>query len=115
MIIHFKLLIAIAILACILTTSCSILERVVYNPNINQGNHLSAYNISKIKNGMTQEQIIYILGTPMLKEPFGKQIWYYIFRQQLSYKKIKQQTLIITFDINGICVNINNKISLLAI
>ncbi|MGP1947577.1 MAG: hypothetical protein ACTS85_04500, partial [Arsenophonus sp. NC-PG7-MAG3] len=26
---------------------------------------------------------------PMLKEPFGQQVWYYIFRQQFKYNKVK--------------------------
>ncbi|MFP3029062.1 MAG: outer membrane protein assembly factor BamE [Arsenophonus sp.] len=107
---HSKLLIA-AMFIVVLIAGCSMAERFIYRPNINQGNYLYASDIAKIQKGMTQQQIIYILGTPMLKEPFGQKVWYYIFRQQLKHKKIKQQTLLLIFDRNGILIDI--KISII--
>ncbi|MGP1923962.1 MAG: outer membrane protein assembly factor BamE [Arsenophonus sp. NEOnobi-MAG3] len=104
-----KLLIA-GISIIVLIAGCSIAERFVYRPDINQGNYLSASDIEKIQKGMTQQQVAYTLGTPMLKEPFGEQVWYYIFRQQLKHEKVKQQTLTLTFDRNGILIDI--KISI---
>ncbi|MGP1931194.1 MAG: outer membrane protein assembly factor BamE [Arsenophonus sp. ET-DL12-MAG3] len=103
---YYKFLIFVIIFFVILTMSCSILERFVYHPNINQGNYLSTTDIKKIKKGMTQNEIIYILGTPMIKEPFGQKVWHYVFRQQFSYKKIKQKTLTLFFDSNNVCIDI---------
>ncbi|MGP1956537.1 MAG: outer membrane protein assembly factor BamE [Arsenophonus sp. NC-PE1-MAG3] len=108
---RFKLLI-IAMSVLVLITGCSMAERFVYRPDINQGNYLSASDVAKIKKGMTQQQVAYTLGTPMLKEPFGQQVWYYIFRQQPKHKKVKQQTLTLIFDPNGILVVIKNNDSL---
>ncbi|QGX88769.1 outer membrane protein assembly factor BamE [Escherichia coli] len=45
-----------------LTAGCSTLERVVYRPDINQGNYLTANDVSKIRVGMTQQQVAYALG-----------------------------------------------------
>ncbi|MGP1939012.1 MAG: outer membrane protein assembly factor BamE [Arsenophonus sp. ET-DL9-MAG3] len=101
-----KFLIFVIMFFIVLTTSCSILERFVYHPNINQGNYFSVTDVEKIKKGMTQHQIIYILGTPMIKEPFGQKVWYYVFRQQFNHEKIKQKTLTLTFDSNGVCIDI---------
>ncbi|MGP1959250.1 MAG: outer membrane protein assembly factor BamE [Arsenophonus sp. NC-CH8-MAG3] len=110
---RFKLLI-VAISVVIFITGCSMVERFIYHPDINQGNYLSSNDVAKIKKGMTQQQVAYTLGTPMLKELFGQQVWYYIFRQQLKYKKVKQQTLTLIFDPNGILVVIKNNDSLAA-
>ncbi|MFP3014599.1 MAG: outer membrane protein assembly factor BamE [Arsenophonus sp.] len=104
-----KLLIAITVIIATLTTSCSIAEKLIYNPNINQGNYLSSNDLIKIKKGMTEEQVIYLLGTPMLKELFGEKIWYYVFRQQLGREKINQHTLKLTFNNNGILIDIKNN------
>ncbi|MGP1955038.1 MAG: outer membrane protein assembly factor BamE [Arsenophonus sp. NC-TX2-MAG3] len=108
-----KLLI-VAMSVVVLIAGCSMTERFIYRPVINQGNYLSAADIAKIKKGMTQQQVAYILGTPTLKELFGQQIWYYIFRQELKYKKVKQQTLTLIFNSNGILVVIKNNDSLAA-
>jgi len=91
-----------------LITGCSTVEKVVFQPNINQGNYLSNTDIEKIYKGMTQQQVVYILGTPMLKDPFGTKTWFYIYRQQLENRKIIQQTLVLVFDINQKLVNIKN-------
>ncbi|MGP1928762.1 MAG: outer membrane protein assembly factor BamE [Arsenophonus sp. NC-WZS1-MAG3] len=103
-----KLLI-VAMSIIVLIAGCSMTERFIYRPDINQGNYLSACDVGKIKKGMTQQQVAYTLGTPMLKELFGQQVWYYIFRQELKYKKVKQQTLTLIFDSNGILVVIKNN------
>lgn len=109
-----KLLIAAAMSVVVLTAGCSIAERLVYRPDINQGNYLSASDVAKIQKGMTQQQVAYTLGTPMLKEPFGQQVCYYIFRQHPGHEKVKQQTLTLTFDRNGILVDIKNNDTLAA-
>ncbi len=37
---------------------------VVYRPDINQGNYLTPNDVSKIRVGMTQQQVAYALGNP---------------------------------------------------
>ncbi len=104
-----KTLTAAAVVMLMMTAGCSTLERVVYRPDINQGNYLVANDVAKIHNGMTQQQVAYILGTPMMRNPFGSNVWYYVFRQELGHESVKQQTLTLTFDGNGILTNIDNK------
>lgn len=104
-----KTLTAAAVVLLMTTAGCSTLERVVYRPDINQGNYLVANDVSKIHQGMTQQQVAYTLGTPMMRDPFGSNTWYYVFRQQPGHEKVKQQTLTLTFDSNGVLTNIENK------
>lgn len=106
---RYKLLIFTIMFLMILTSGCFIPERFVYHPEINQGNYFSNNDFEKIKKGMTQQEVISILGTPMLKELFGQNIWYYIFRQQPSHGEVKQKTLILIFDHNNFLIDIKNN------
>ncbi|WP_392433687.1 outer membrane protein assembly factor BamE [Yersinia sp. HM-2024] len=103
-----KMLTAAAVMLAILTAGCSTLEKVVYRPDINQGNYLSPNDASKIHKGMTQQQVAYTLGTPMLQDPFGTKTWFYVFRQQPGHEKVTQQTLTLTFDSSGVLTDIKN-------
>ncbi|MEG0280743.1 MAG: outer membrane protein assembly factor BamE [Morganella sp. (in: enterobacteria)] len=103
-----KLLIAATTSLLLLTAGCSTLERVVYRPDINQGNYLTPADVAKIQTGMTQQQVAYTLGTPMLRDPFGTQTWYYVFRREPGHQKVKQETLTLSFDAAGKLTEIKN-------
>ncbi|WP_237386100.1 outer membrane protein assembly factor BamE [Xenorhabdus sp. Sc-CR9] len=107
-----KLLTAATVSLVMLTAGCSMFERIVYRPDINQGNYLTPAAVSKIQKGMTQQQVAYTLGTPMLTDPFGSQTWYYVFRQQPGHEKVSQETLTLSFDNSGILTDIKNEKSL---
>ena len=109
-----KMLTAAAAVLLMLTAGCSTLERVVYRPDINQGNYLAPTDVAKIRVGMTQQQVAYTLGTPMMTDPFGTNTWFYVFRQQPGHEKVTQQTLTLTFNSSGVLTNIDNKPALTA-
>ncbi|VXC97608.1 small membrane lipoprotein [Enterobacterales bacterium 8AC] len=109
-----KTLTAAAVVLVMLTAGCSTFEKVVYRPDINQGNYLTPTDVAKVHKGMTQQQVAYTLGTPMMQDPFGSQTWFYVFRQQPGHEKITQQTLTLTFDSAGVLTNIQNKTALTA-
>ncbi|WP_337064406.1 outer membrane protein assembly factor BamE [Serratia marcescens] len=104
-----KTLTAAAVVLVMLTAGCSTFEKVVYRPDINQGNYLTSTDVAKIQKGMTQQQVAYTLGTPMLQDPFGTQTWFYVFRQQPGHEDITQQTLTLSFDSAGVLTDIQNK------
>ena len=93
-----------------LTAGCSsTFERIVYRPDINQGNYLTTHQVSQIHQGMTQEQVQFILGTPMLRDSFGSNTWFYVFRQQPSRGATTQENLILTFDSSAKLVDIKHQ------
>ncbi|CAM3943704.1 outer membrane protein assembly factor BamE [Serratia silvae] len=104
-----KMLTAAAVVLVMLTAGCSTFEKVVYRPDINQGNYLTPTDVAKIHKGMTQQQVAYTLGTPMMQDPFGTQTWFYVFRQEPGHEKITQQTLTLTFDSAGVLTDLQNK------
>ncbi|MDQ2822792.1 MAG: outer membrane protein assembly factor BamE [Pseudomonadota bacterium] len=50
-----------------------------YRPDIQQGNFVSEEMIQQVKVGQTREQIMFILGTPLLQDVFHKDRWDYPF------------------------------------
>jgi outer membrane protein assembly factor BamE len=59
----------------------------VYRPNIQQGNLLKTEDIDQVTAGMTRSQVRYLLGTPMLADPFDPQRWDYIYTLQRGREK----------------------------
>jgi outer membrane protein assembly factor BamE len=61
------LLVAVAIAGC------------VHRPYIQQGNYLETGDVDQVTTGMTRSQVRYLLGTPMISDPFTAQRWDYIY------------------------------------
>lgn len=53
-----------------------------YRPDIQQGNFISQEMVAQLKEGMTQDQVIFLLGTPLLTDMFHADRWDYPFRMQ---------------------------------
>ncbi|MFB6421672.1 MAG: outer membrane protein assembly factor BamE [Candidatus Malihini olakiniferum] len=107
---HHKMLIFITVVfVIVLTSGCSILNKLVYRLDINQGNYLAPEDVAKIHTGMTKQQVSYILGSPMMQDSFGSDTWFYIFRQQSGHKTVEQQTLTMTFSKDGALTNMKNQ------
>ncbi len=51
----------------------------VYRPDIKQGNFLKSSMIAQVKPGMTEAQVTYVLGTPMVQDPFHPDRWDYVY------------------------------------
>ena len=105
-----KTLTAAAAVLLMLTAGCSTLERVVYRPDINQGNYLTANDV--YQNTCWHDdnnKFAYALGTPLMSDPFGTNTWFYVFRQQPGHEGVTQQTLTLTFNSSGVLTNIDNK------
>ena len=58
------------------------LSACVYRPTIQQGNLLQLDEIEQVKVGMTRSQVRYILGTPMVSDPFQPDRWDYVYTLQ---------------------------------
>ena len=51
----------------------------VYRVNIPQGNYLEAKMLEQVQIGMTRSQVRYVLGTPMISDPFHPDQWDYLY------------------------------------
>jgi outer membrane protein assembly factor BamE (lipoprotein component of BamABCDE complex) len=50
-----------------------------YKPDVQQGNTFEEKQLSQLKIGMTPQQVNFIMGTALLKDPFHKNRWDYIY------------------------------------
>jgi outer membrane protein assembly factor BamE len=80
------LIIAIALVSLLATSSC------VYRQNIAQGNLIEQEDLDQAELGMTRNQIRFLLGTPMIDDPFHKDRWDYVYylklgRQDATFKR----------------------------
>jgi len=66
--------------------------------DIQQGNKVTPENFAKLKLGMSRNQVIFVLGSPLLKDPFHEGRWDYIFYLKPGNKDIKQSRLTLYFD-----------------
>lgn len=51
-----------------------------YRPDIQQGNFVSKEMVAQLKEGMTPDQVRFVLGTPLLNDIFHASRWDYPFR-----------------------------------
>ena len=72
---HKKYLLIITLLTLTIT-SC------VYRPDLQQGNLLKLENIDRVEIGMTKSQIRYLLGGPVVGNPYQTDRWDYIYLYQ---------------------------------
>jgi len=59
--------------AAVASTGC------VYRLNIQQGNLVKVEDVDQVSAGMTRSQVRYLLGTPMVSDPFHPDRWDYVF------------------------------------
>jgi outer membrane protein assembly factor BamE len=79
-----KLLIPISIFASLFLGACSgdpVVNRLpwVYRIDIQQGNVINQDMVSQLRLGMTRRQVQFLLGAPMLTDPFHANRWDYFY------------------------------------
>jgi outer membrane protein assembly factor BamE len=69
-----------------------------YKMDIRQGNFVSFDMRQKLKLGMTKAQVRYVMGTPMINDPFHDNRWDYVYRLQHDRKVTEKQNLTLYFE-----------------
>ncbi|MDG2953805.1 outer membrane protein assembly factor BamE [Bisgaard Taxon 10/6] len=100
-------LILTALCMSFVVSACSTVEKVVYRIDVPQGNYLEKSTVDKLQVGMTREQVKYLLGSPVLQDPFSTQTWYYVYLQQKAYEAPQQHTLTVNFNQAGNVTDFN--------
>jgi outer membrane protein assembly factor BamE len=68
-----------------------------YKPDVQQGNTFEEAQVAQLKPGMTQQQVNFILGTALLKDPFHKDRWDYVYTYAKGYNKAERRLLTLYF------------------
>lgn len=72
---------SVTLLALAMVAGC------VYQANLSQGNLLKQEDLDQIETGMTQNQVRFLLGTPMIDDPFHHDRWDYVYFLRIGRKK----------------------------
>lgn len=67
---------------------------------IQQGNVITPEQVAQLKEGMTRDQVRFLLGTPLLTDVFHTNRWDYLFRLKKSDGTLENSKLTIFFDDN---------------
>jgi outer membrane protein assembly factor BamE len=66
--------------------------------DIQQGNAITQDMLDKLKPGMTPSQVRFILGTPLVVDPFHKNRWDYVYRHERGGKMTEQRRITVIFE-----------------
>ncbi|MCA1772626.1 MAG: outer membrane protein assembly factor BamE [Halomonas sp.] len=81
----------------------------VYKRDIPQGNLVTEEMVDQLQPGMTQEQVTYVMGRPLLEAPFDAREWDYVFRLDKAYSGVEQRRVTLTFDDQGRLADIDQE------
>jgi outer membrane protein assembly factor BamE len=69
-----------------------------YKIDIQQGNFVSQEMIGKLKPGMTRSQVRFVLGTPLVVDPFRNDRWDYVYVYQKGGEVSEQRRISVIFE-----------------
>jgi outer membrane protein assembly factor BamE len=72
-----------------------------YRPDIQQGNFVSQEMLAQLKAGMSKDQVKFLLGTPLMADPFHAQRWDYPFRLAKGNGELTTSVVVVYFDKEG--------------
>ncbi len=87
------ILINLLITSLFLLSSCSL-----YRVDVRQGNELEDDAVAKLKVGMNKKQVTFLMGNPLLTDPFHKDRWDYLHTNREGFSKTKRRLLTLYFE-----------------
>ena len=78
-------ILTIIVVPLIIISGCSTIASdvpFVYEIDIDQGNVVDQDMVNQLRPEMTKRQVIYIMGSPLLVDPFSNNRWDYIYSEQ---------------------------------
>ena len=91
-----NLKVSTALLLIFSISSCS--SYSFYNVPVTQGNIFEQEDIEKLEVGQSKEQVQFILGSPMIKDPFHSNRWDYLYLITVGDEKVVEKKLALIFD-----------------
>lgn len=85
---------ALLVLAAALATGCT----AIYKQPVFEGNLLDKENVDQLRQGMTRDQVVALLGTPTMTDPFHEQRWDYVASARRGHHKTEVKDLTLWFE-----------------
>lgn len=86
--------IPLALACCLTLTGCGL----VYKVDVYQGSLLEARNVEQLKIGMNRRQVLALLGSPAVNDPFHRDRWDYLASQSQRGSTPEVKNLVLQFE-----------------
>ncbi|MEO0998717.1 MAG: outer membrane protein assembly factor BamE, partial [Pseudomonadota bacterium] len=71
----------------------------VYSPTVQQGNLVDQEKVDQIEVGMTRNQVRFLLGSPLVDDPFNRDRWDYLYYVRAgSARSVERHWITVYFD-----------------
>ena len=70
----------------------------VYKLSIQQGNVITQEMVDRLKPGMTRNQVEFVMGKPVLADPFKQDQWVYVYTLEVPDYFIQKFKMVLTFE-----------------
>ncbi len=97
------------ILLIICITQFLLLGCSLHKLDVQQGNVITPDVLAKLKLGMTQEQVKFLLGTPPITDPFHATRWDYTYTYREQDKQTETSHLTLLFNETELLIDINQS------
>lgn len=72
--------------------------QILYIPDTQQGNLVTQEMVDRLKKGMTENQVKFVLGTPLVRDPFHARRWDYVYTfSKGGSNKVERRRLTVYF------------------
>ncbi|MDB5799337.1 MAG: SmpA/OmlA [Rhodocyclales bacterium] len=78
-------------------SACGLTRLRPYSIDIRQGNYVTQEMASQLTPGMTEEQVRFIMGSPLLIDPFHSNRWDYVYRYAPQGKVSEMRRITVMF------------------
>lgn len=93
---------ALPLLAALALSACSSIPTPefpgVYKIPISQGNIITQDMIDQLEPDMTPRQVIYVMGSPLVRDPYNQDRWDYVFNYQPGGGERGQERVTLYFE-----------------
>ena len=70
----------------------------VYKLSVQQGNVITQEMVDRLKPGMTRNQVEFVMGKPVLADPFKQDQWVYVYTLEVPDYFIQNFKMVLTFE-----------------
>lgn len=88
----------ISVLLAALVAGCSSVKLGPHRIDVQQGNALDQDNVARLKTGLNRSQVRFLLGTPLVVDPFRSDRWDYVYVYYKAGKLAEQKRITLFFD-----------------
>jgi outer membrane protein assembly factor BamE len=97
-----RLALGLVLFGSVLSSACTndlVAHRIpgVYRIDIEQGNQITAKMVDRLQTGMTERQVRYALGSPLMIDTFHPERWDYLYQMKRGNGDFEQRHITVYF------------------